>query len=70
MIFTYYPSYLFTWLSAGAEMSWRPWTQGAKRVRYIKGVKRKLPEPIKKWTIVRGDTVSVDFYINHTIESQ
>ena len=51
-------------------MSWRPWTQGAKRVRYIKGVKRKLPEPIKKWTIVRGDTVSVDFYINHTIESQ
>lgn len=43
------------------EMSWRPWTQSAKRVKYMKGVKRKFPEPIKKWNIVRGDTVSVDF---------
>ncbi len=39
-------------------MSWRPWTQSARRVRYMRGLKRKLPEPIKKWAIVRGDTVS------------
>ena len=39
-------------------MSWRPWTESAKRLRYMKGVKRKFPEPLKKWNIVRGDTVS------------
>ena len=58
---------VFTWCSWGPElveltlvvkMSWRPWTESAKRLRYMKGVKRKFPEPLKRWNIVRGDTVS------------
>lgn len=40
-------------------MSWRAWTAGAKRIRTLKGNKRKPPEPIKQWNIVRGDTVAV-----------
>ena len=38
-------------------MSWRPWTQSAKRIRQLKGLKRKPPEPIKKWNILNGDKV-------------
>ena len=45
-------------------MSWRPWTESAKRLKYMKGVKRKLPEPLKRWNIVRGDTVSDGAYEN------
>ena len=40
------------------KMSWRPWTAAAARLRHLKGHKRKLPEPIAKWKIVRGDLVS------------
>lgn len=40
-------------------MSWRPWTAAAKRVARLKGHKRKPPEPIKDWKIVRGDLVEV-----------
>ena len=40
------------------KMSWRPWTAAAARLRHLKGHKRKLPEPITKWKIVRGDLVS------------
>lgn len=39
-------------------MSWRPWTAAAARLRHMKGHKRKPPEPITKWKIVRGDLVS------------
>ena len=38
-------------------MSWRPWSLAVASVRALK--KRKLPEPIKKWNIVRGDLVSL-----------
>ena len=40
-------------------MSWRPWTAAAARLRHMKGHKRKPPEPITKWKIVRGDLVSL-----------
>ena len=40
-------------------MSWRPWTETAKRLRFMKGIKRKFPEPLKRWNIVRGDVVSL-----------
>ena len=46
-------------LAHSATMSWRPWTGAAKRVAKLKGHKRKPPEPIKDWKIVRGDLVSL-----------
>ena len=39
-------------------MSWRPWTQAAARLRRMRGNKRKLPEKITRWNIVKGDLVS------------
>ena len=39
------------------EMSWRPWTQAASRLRALKGHKRNLPDPVPQWKIVRGDLV-------------
>ena len=44
-------------------MSWRPWTGAAARLRHLKGYKRKPPEPITKWKIVRGDLVSFRPYL-------
>ena len=45
------------------KMSWRPWTAAAARLRHLKGHKRKPPEPITKWKIVRGDLVSFGPYL-------
>jgi len=42
-------------------MSWRPWSLAIASVRAMK--KRKLPEPIKKWNIVRADLVSLHFML-------
>jgi large subunit ribosomal protein L24 len=39
-------------------MSWRPWTQSAKRVKSLRGHKRLQPDLIPHWKIVRGDLVS------------
>ena len=36
----------------------RPWSAAARRLRQLKGVKRKPPEPIRRWKMVRGDSVS------------
>jgi large subunit ribosomal protein L24 len=40
-------------------MSWRPWTQSAKRVKSLRGHKRLQPDLIPHWKIVRGDLVQV-----------
>ncbi|XP_062516515.1 large ribosomal subunit protein uL24m-like [Corticium candelabrum] len=37
----------------------RPWTATAKRLRTLRGIKRKPPEPIRRWKVVRGDWVEV-----------
>ncbi|XP_065836772.1 large ribosomal subunit protein uL24m-like [Oscarella lobularis] len=37
----------------------RPWSAAARRLRQLKGVKRKPPEPIRRWKMVRGDSVEV-----------
>ena len=38
-------------------MSWRPWTRAAARAKKLRGHKRNPPEPIPKWSILRGDWV-------------
>ena len=39
-------------------MSWRASGKALKYIRATRGVNKKIPEPIKKWNIKKGDTVS------------
>ena len=38
-------------------MSWRATGKALKHIRSARGVNKKIPEPIKKWNIKKGDTV-------------
>lgn len=44
---------------AACVMSWRASGKALKYIRATRGVNKKIPEPIKKWNIKKGDTVQV-----------